>query len=231
MAVEIPQELANLGYVLWGEAYPGAVGHTHLAVAIRDAPTHRHYDPERIDLPLFVMEGSLSPVTLARRTVYRSPQQVAPGRIHLRDPVDKRVTFYSYGGTLYPEEQEDKTVYVVASDAPILTIEETWTDFATQLAFESEAWLARLEAQWGRSLAGFYRILARTEPLVLYLAVLRTIWREYSQDPVLRTEFPQFYWGLREERRKLERAGLWREDGPTVEDLLTPPRGHRPDVG
>ncbi len=222
MAVELPQEIEGLGYVLWGKAYPGGVGHTHLAAAIRDAPTHRHYDPERMDVPLFLMEGVISQVALVRRSAYRTSQHVAPGRILLRDPVDKRVTFYSFGGTLHSVEQEDKTVYVVASNAPILAISEDWTDFATQLAFEVEAGLARLRARWGRHLSGFYRILAKTDPFVLYLAAFRSIWREYREDEVLRGEFPEFYWGLREEQRKLAQVGLWREDGPTLESLLDP---------
>lgn len=114
--------LAELGYRLV-EPEPGAGDDSHLLVALRAAPTFRHFDPESI--AYYAPTGRVaSLVTLTRgQSLAARPhdRQVLWGHLHVADriPVEKR--FLTFGGDLRVATVErELTVLDLWSPAPIV---------------------------------------------------------------------------------------------------------------
>jgi hypothetical protein len=114
--------LADLGYRLV-EPEPGAGDDSHLLVALRAAPTLRHFDPESI--AYYAPTGrvaSLVSLTRGQLLAARSPDRhVLWGHVHVADriPVEKR--FLTFGGDLrIASPERDLTVLDLWSPAPIV---------------------------------------------------------------------------------------------------------------
>ncbi len=220
-----PQEweaaMQGWGYRLLDRPHAHSPGHRILLVALRDAPTHEHYDPESVDLCLLASNDLIEHTRLTRSASRVSVPQVCPGNVLLMDRVRKEVNFFTYGATLDWVPLEALTVCVFRSPAPILEMEEDWSPFPAQLGAESAALLAEVRARWGLDRAGYARRLAQVSGDALYLATLRSIVARYRQSPALRENFPNFYRAVTEELAWQQASGTG-ADGPTLEVLLAP---------
>ena len=216
------------GYYLLPKFHPHCFGHTGLLVAIREIPTKQHFDPESIHLRLDDKDNASRSVVLKLKPAFSKPRHICPGRVVLYDRIDKRVHFFTCGGSLETISARDETIYFLQSPSPILEITEDLRSIPNQLAFEIESLLGRCRAQWGSDDNGIACRLVEVDPCQFYLTSLQTILMRYQQHQALRKKNFEFYTALLQEKEWLAQAGRWPATLPLLEDLFDPNRCEQP---
>jgi hypothetical protein len=215
-------EMEDWGYFLLPQAHPHSPGYTGLRIAIRARPTRLHFDPETIRLRLRDKYGSANWTALELGSPDQKAKHVCPGQVILRDRLDKRVHFFTFGSSLEVACAPDVIVYSLHSPAPILELTEPKESIPDQLASETEAMMGELQARWGSNDAGFARRLAQVDPLRFYLASLHSILLRCRQSWALQEYLDDLYDALLREKEWLMRAGQWPASPPALEKLLAP---------
>jgi hypothetical protein len=219
--------MENWGYYLLPKSHPDSPGYTGLLVAIRKKPTEKHFDPQTMRLRLrgeynqakWTTLGLHSPVELP----IKASMHVCPGEVILRDRIDKRADFFTFGGSLEAVSVPGEAVYSLRSPAPVLQLTDDLESVPDQLASETEALIGELQVRWGADEEGFARRLAQVDPLQFYLATLQAILARYERDHhVLEETFHEFYLALRNEKRRLVERRQWPAALPTLEEILAP---------
>lgn len=213
------------GYYLLPKSHPHCFGHTGLLVAIRETPTEQHFDPELIHLRLGDRDNLAKSVTLKLKPAFSRPRHICPGRVVLYDRIDKRVHFFTFGGSLETISAPDETVYFLHSPGPILEITGDLRSIPDQLAFEIEALLGECQTKWGSNDNGFVCRLAQLDPRQFYLSSLQTILIRYQHHRALRRNHSKFYTALLQEKEWLAQAGQWPATSSLLEDLFDPHHG------
>ena len=193
-------EMEDWGYYLLPQAHSHSPGYTGLRIAIRSSPTQLHFDPESIRLRLRDKTGSANWTTLELESPDRGTLHVCPGRVIVRDRLDKRVHFFTFGGSLDVGFAPGVIVYSLLSPAPILELTEPEESIPDQLACETEGLMGELQVSWGSNDEGFVRRLAQVDSLQFYLASLHSILLRYSQSQALQECFDDLYDTLHRER-------------------------------
>jgi hypothetical protein len=166
------EAVRDLGYQLLPQTHRHSPGGSGLLVAIRKEPTGKHYDPKTMHLHLRDVHGMAKQRSLSLLSPGPDSDRVCPGHVILSDRLDKRVEFFTFGGSLEVIPAADARVYVLHSPAPVLAMvaeEETAADL---LAAETDALLAQVEVRWGHDERGFNQRLAEVEPLPFYMGTL-----------------------------------------------------------
>ncbi|MCB0196713.1 MAG: hypothetical protein KDJ65_32470 [Anaerolineae bacterium] len=216
------EEIATAGYLLLDQPHPNSPGGLRLLIALRETPTEAHYDPERIDLYRAEPDGRVLLNHLKLKTITNGSWPLCAGPVVLRDRTDKRVYFFTYGGSLDIYSNNGMAVCELRSTAPIVTMSSDSESVAEQLAVETEALLARIHAAWGRDDDGYYHRLVETDPLALYGASIVYISKTYEQSPALRHCFHPFYEMLTQEHAWLHTLGRSDVLSTQLDSLLTP---------
>jgi hypothetical protein len=222
---EIPRTLIaqveNWGYFLLPPSHPESPGYTGLLVAIRRAPTGKHFDPEKLHLLVVTAQGNPEAVTLERTPASTLAHRVCLGQVLLTDRRDKRAEFFTFGGSLEMAELADETVYSLRSPAPILPLTRDLESLPDQFVSEVQVQLNTLRMQWSAQAEGvFDKRLASIEPQRLYGAALRSLSEKYTHAPALRDTYPAFYKMLTREIEWLQAHGMWDAHAPTLEQLF-----------
>jgi hypothetical protein len=208
--------LANLGF-LASPDLPDRPGPAYLLVAIRDAPTLRHFDPEAVEY--WVSEGGRGVRrTLTRATALPIDTDFSWGLIRVVDRLHVSNEYLTFGGRLVAESIGDVVVGVFTSPAPLLRRgghSQCWDQAADSLgAFFSRFLLAVDYAP------GFEARAAAADPVARYAAFLVDAMRRCRSSPDLRSDRPDIWTLLLAEARRLcanrpseWHAGeaLWRE--------------------
>ena len=92
------EELAALGFTLLNSDRPAARGGSELLVALRDAPTLVHFDPERITCWV-AAAGRGRPLTIDRESP-TGDRTIAWGHVHVVDRLEVENRFLTFGGPL-----------------------------------------------------------------------------------------------------------------------------------
>jgi hypothetical protein len=110
--------LADLGF-LAGPDLPDRPGPAYLLVAMRDHPTLRHYDPERVEFWV-TQRGRGTRMSLTRST--RMPQDLtfSWGMIRLFDRLHVTNEYLAFGGHLSAATVDGATIAVFTSPVPML---------------------------------------------------------------------------------------------------------------
>lgn len=199
--------MAHWGFDLIDPPHANSPGGRLLLVAMRRRPTSAHYDPESLTLPLADERGALGPAVLYRDAQTARPSKVCPGHIVVRDRFQKRLDFYSFGGTLTVlrvPESPPFTLFVMQSPAPVLALNSLLGhQLEDHLVFSVEALYARLRARHASERLEMAPLLSCIPPLKLYAACIESMWRMYHRSPTLPTVFDHFYRLLGSERRWL----------------------------
>ena len=220
----VVHQMENWGYYLLPKQHPHSPGYSGLLVAIRETPTEMHFDPESMRLRLTDAHGAADWTTQSLRWFFRGTRRVFPGRVILRDRIDKRVAFFAFGGSVEATHIPGEAVYSLRSPAPVLRLTGPPETTPDQLAFETEVALGELAARWIPNEDEFARRLAQMNPLQLYLASLHSILARYKQTFALREIFHDLYNALLAEKRWLMKTGQWPATPLSLEELLAPNR-------
>jgi len=215
------QLVGDLGFTLLPPLHPGSPGYDGLLVVIRKKPTDKHFDPNKLILPLYNEEDEIDWKTLSILSLPEA-DRICPGRVILADRLDKQLEFFTFGGQLKVMTEGEDLLCAIGSPAPILELVEEEETVANWLAAESEAVWAEVRAAWGIQDEEFERRLARADPLALYTATLHTILSRWERNPALQEAHQHLWDALSQEKHWLKTQGLWPDKPLTAEDLLAP---------
>jgi hypothetical protein len=154
-------------------------------VALRDAPTLRHYDPELVEYWVSA-DGRGTRRELDRHTPLPVETEFSWGLIRITDRLDVTNEYVTFGGTLSAAEVDGMTVADFTSPAPLL-----------RRGGHSQGWdhgAASLAAFFGRLIIavdftpGFEALAASVDPITRYAAFIRDLVGRYRRSPILRDQ-------------------------------------------
>ncbi|MBU0490912.1 MAG: hypothetical protein KKA73_14580 [Chloroflexi bacterium] len=211
------------GYYLLPRSHPHSPGYTGLLVMIRQQPTDEHFDPQTLHLRLRDAQGFAKWRTLSLLSTLPDSDHVCPGPVTLHDRFDKRVDFFTFGGSLAVTSGPGEEVYSLRSPAPILELGAEQS-LPNQLASETELLMGEIEPKWKGDEDQFGRRLAEVDPLTFYRGALQSmlLHHEHARTHALGQAYPELYDALQREREWLIAKGLWPAAPPTLENLLAP---------
>jgi hypothetical protein len=186
---------------------PDLAGDAYLLVALRDEPTLRHFDPERVGL--WVSRGSRGARLEITRSTHRLDSEFSWGTIEIADRLGISNEYVSFGGHLTVNEVDGMTVVVFVSSAPILRRgghSQGWDEAAVDLA-----------AFFGRVMiavdyvTGFEARMTEARPLARYAAFIADSVARHRSSAALRNAHPGLWTLMRSEEDRLRRdhPGEW----------------------
>ncbi len=198
--------LANLGFQLVEAGGGNGREAGHLLVALRPAPTLKHFDPESIDY--WVTEGARGRAAhLDRETRLPVAAEFAWGQIALTDRLGVGNEFLSFGGTLRAEMTSDATLLVdFGSRAPILRC-SGHSQGTDPLAAEVGAFVARMKVPID-FVPGAEALMATAAPETLYSVFIQFVRERLARARGLRDANRWLAaWSSRESQRMQATAG------------------------
>jgi hypothetical protein len=176
--------LANLGFELVEPDVAAGNDTSHLLVALRPAPTLRHFDPETIDC--WTSEGGRGkPTQLDREGRYPISVDYSWGLISIADRMGVTNQFLSFGGALRAQMTADATAWVdFGSHAPILR-GSGHSQSVDPLAAEVGAFFARIKVPID-FVPGAEALLARAAPRTIYCTFIQHVREKLASARVLR---------------------------------------------
>jgi hypothetical protein len=199
--------LTDLGFLARPDL-PDRPGPAYLLVALRDAPTLRHYDPEAVEY--WISEGGRGVrQTLTRETRLPIDSEFSWGLIRIVDRLHVTNEYLTFGGRLTADAIDGVVIAVFTSPAPLLRRgghSQGWDRGADNLG----AYFARLMVPVDYA-PGFERRVARADPISRYAAFLADAMARYRASSVLCAEQPEL-WSLlqaAERRLRMEHPVEW----------------------
>lgn len=180
---------------------PDRPGPAYLMVALREAPTLHHYDPEAVEY--WVTEsGRGARRTLTRDTPLPIETAFSWGLIRIVDRLHVTNEYLTFGGRLSAQIVDGVAIAVFNSPAPLLRRgghSQGWDEGAEKVgAFFSRFLLAVDVAP------GFESRAAQADPITRYAAFLADAMARYRASPLLRNEQPSLWTMLQAEERRLQ---------------------------
>jgi len=210
------------GYYLLPQSHRDSPGYAGVLIVIREQPTGKHFDPKTLYLPVRDVEGVAKWTKLSWSSPPTDSNHVCPGRVILSDRFDKRVEFFTFGGSLEVTSGSGEMVCSLHSPAPVLELVAQQETIPDQLASETEALMGKIRAKWELDDRGFNQRLAEVNPLQFYLATLQSILLQYKHTPTLAEVYHELRDALLREKEWLVAKDLWPVDSLRLEDLLAP---------
>jgi hypothetical protein len=199
--VDAASELARLGFVLRDGGLTGTMPGPRLLVALRDAPTLAHFDPEEVTF--WEARGGRGRLAVFDRdAVLPVARPYAWGRIQIDDRIPVSNQFLGFGGTLLADARDDRETFMAfVSRAPIVR----WAGHSQgvdPLADEIGSFFARLMVPIDFQDGAEARI-AESDPEVLYAAFLGHATVRLRLGGLLRETFPDLARYVDHERHRL----------------------------
>jgi hypothetical protein len=199
--------LADLGFLASSDL-PDRPGPAYLLVALRDAPTLRHFDPEAVEY--WISEGDRGVRrSLTRQTRLPLDGPFSWGLVRIIDRLHVTNEYLTFGGRLTADTIGGVVVAVFTSPAPLLRRgghSQGWDRGADNLG----AYFARLMVPVDYA-PGFERRVARADPTTRYAAFVADAMARCRASSVLRAGQPELSSLLETEERRLrtEYPGEW----------------------
>lgn len=212
--------MKDWGYYPVDKSHPDSLGYTGLMVAIRKEPTGNHFDPQALHLCLQDEYGLARGTTLSMLSPPESTGHVCPGIIRIQDRTDKRVHFYTFGGSLEMAVQPDEMMLTFHSPAPILELGAHPESVQNQIAAEAGEMLAEIEVKWGFDERAFNRRLAGIDPFQFYLAIMQSLLDRYARVRALKETEHALHQALQREKDWLVSKHQWPAKPPSIEGLF-----------
>jgi hypothetical protein len=176
--------LANLGFELVEPDRLAGNDASHLLIALRPAPTLRHFDPEAIDC--WTCQNERGTAThIDAETRFPITTDYAWGRIGLTDRLGVSNQFLSFGGTLRAAVTPDATAILdFSSRAPILR-GSGHSQSVDPLAAEVGAFFGRIKVPID-FVPGAEALVSKAAPRTLYCAFIQHVRDRLNQARALR---------------------------------------------
>lgn len=181
-------DLAHLGFEIRDGMLPGTSPGPRLLVALRDAPTLVHFDPEEVAF-WEVHKGRGRLAFLNRRVAVPHWQPFSWGRIQVSDRIPETNQFLSFGGTLVVDAFDERQTFAAfVSKAPIVR----WAGHSQgvdPMVGEIGAFFARLMVPIDFQPDAETHI-ARADPETLYAVFLHDVARRFRAGGHLCEQYP-----------------------------------------
>ena len=191
-------QLADWGFLAHADLPDGA-GDAYLLVALRDRPTFRHFDPERVELWV-TRDGRGVPLVITRATPDLD-LVFSWGTVRIVDRLSVSNEYVVFGGRLRSTHVDGMVVVSMVSPAPILRRgghSQGWDEAAVDLG-----------AFFGRVMVavdfvpGFEARIAAAGPVARYAAFVSDCVTRYAAAEALRRERPGLWRLIRSEAERL----------------------------
>jgi len=179
--VNVSPEAVDLGYILYPRRRPHEPGYPRLDVILRTKPTGHHFDPLKVHLTVTLPEGGITPLVVEHPWSDLEDYVVCAGKVELIDRNNKHLDAFTFGGAMHIQPEEDHSVLILNSPAPILLSAESSLEHL--LIDECEIILAERKAIRESERGLFERHLKNAPPLELYRALLIAILERYQHLP------------------------------------------------
>lgn len=199
--VEAARQLTDWGFLAEPDL-PNRPGPAYLLVALRNAPTLRHYDPELVEYWATAADRGVRR-TLSRETRMPLEVEFSWGLIRIVDRLGVSNEYVTFGGHLSADEIDGATYAVFASEAPLLSRgghSQPWDEGADSLAAFFGRLLLAVDIE-----PGFEARAAAATPLTRYAAFIDDVAGRYRRSLAMRDRDPRFWSVVRSEVARLER--------------------------
>jgi hypothetical protein len=185
--VNTSPDIKDLGYILYPPRRPHEPGYPRLDVILRSTPTGKHFDPLRVHLDVVVSQQDVTCLAIEHPWSDKDNYTACAGIVDLIDQKGKHLDAFTFGGALHIQTEEEHTLLVLTSPAPILLPAESPLD--QLLVDEVKIILAERQAIREVEPGLFEKLLIAAPPLELYhaisVAVLERYHRRHSSDDAL----------------------------------------------
>ena len=113
----------SFGYSFEPDCSPDEPAHHRLRVVLRAHPTHAHYDPEHVSLPVITRLGEIEPLRVFHPWPADRDYTAAAGRVIVQDRLGKRVEAFTFGGPVLIDAEPEYVALQLDSPAPILALQ------------------------------------------------------------------------------------------------------------
>ena len=205
LSAPIPPAVAARRLADWGflahPDLPDLAGDAYLLVALRERPTLRHFDPERVEV--WVSRGSRGARLEVTRSTHPMETGFSWGTVAIVDRLGISNEYVSFGGQLTVADVDGMTVVIFTSTAPILRRgghSQGWDEAAVDLA-----------AFFGRVMIaidyvpGFESRMTEAVPRARYAAFISDSMARYRPSAALRSAHPALWTLLLAEEERLRR--------------------------
>lgn len=209
-----------LSYSLEEEEENLKSGFHRLDIILRESSEDHFYGVQEIELRILTPERKQVAVGEERTTFTHQWNQdkaykVGPGRVNLVREGGKKLEFFTFGGDISIQGDEEKTHCTLESPAPIFQINEEET-LNTVLIEEVEILFAQEHAKWGDDDHAYWKHISQTPPLTLYASCLLTLQEKLEHNGYKRISHAQEL--SRFLNREIENLDM--EDIPRLSPLL-----------
>lgn len=201
-------QLAGWGFLAHADLPDGA-GDAYLLIALRDQPTLRHFDPERVEL--WVTRGGRGVPLLVTKSTPDLDLSFSWGTVRIVDRLSVSNEYVVFGGRLTSTRVAEMVVVSLVSPAPILRRgghSQGWDEAAVDLgAFFGRVMIAV------DYVPGFEARIAAASPVTRYAAFVSDCLARYETAFTLRRERPALWrliWSEADRLRILDPAA-WAE--------------------
>jgi hypothetical protein len=208
-------QLADWGFLAHADMPDGA-GDAYLLVALRDQPTFRHFDPERVEL--WVTRGGRGVPLVITRSTPDLDLAFSWGTVRIVDRLSVSNEYVVFGGRLTSTRVEGMVAVSLVSPAPILRRgghSQGWDEAAVDLgAFFGRVMLAVDYAP------GFEARIAAAGPVTRYAAFVSDCVTRYQAAGALRRERPALWRLIQSEadRLRISDPAAWAEGEALASD-------------
>ena len=221
--------MINLGYKLYPPAYSHAPGHARVDVLIWNEPTHRHFDPESMELS--VISDKRRPISLKishrqyaesvqREKLFERHYEVAASVIRIVDRKHKVVEFFTCGGDFWVNHRMPFSLCILKSPAPIMPMNHGNT-ISVLLVEQLLILLAMRRADWIFDKNKYESRLADIKPFDFYTACLVSLREKYAHFPYYKMiEHVKLHNFILEEIEILREHNQWPVYSPTLKQIL-----------
>ena len=171
----------DLGYILYPRRRPHEPGYPRLDVILRTTPTGHHFDPLQVRLNVVASDLGVTRLAIEHPWPDSDDYTVCAGTVELVDRKRKHLEAFTFGGALHIKPEEEETILVLTSPAPILLPAES--SLEQLLVDEVEIILAQRQAIREIEPGLYEKRLAAAPPLELYHAILSAILERYRLLP------------------------------------------------
>jgi hypothetical protein len=215
------KKIFDFGYQFYPREDGGEIGYTRLDVVLRQEPTEEHYDPEEFELAILSKHDGIEYLRIYHPWTGESNYRACVGHAHFRDRKQKIINVYTFGGRLSIEVNDDQTICVLASPAPILRLESI-TSIEFLLAQETDIMIAEKAIDNGTSWMALHEKVSGIDPQLFYGACLVTLEKKYRDFVHKELEnIQEFYNFVKRERQQLEGSGMVEAPLPDLDELFT----------
>jgi hypothetical protein len=177
--VNTSPENKDLGYILYPPRRPLEPGYPRLDVILRATPTGQHFDPIRVHLDVVVSQQDMTCLAIEPPWDGLNDYTVCAGIVDLIDKKGKHLDAFTFGGALHIQNEEEQTLLVLTSPAPILLPAESRLD--QLLVDEVKIVLAERQAIREVEPGLFEKLLIAAPPLELYHAIGVAVLERYHR--------------------------------------------------